>query len=103
MPLFIASYDLTKTNPPPHEKFIEEAAKKGWQRWVLSASNVWYRLPNTTLHGNFADREAAVQALKDTRAATQAAIGITVTMEKWIVTGPASSTFDGDVKQANKQ
>lgn len=99
MAAFIATYDLKETNPGPHSEFLEQAKKNGWKLWILSSDNEWYRLPNTTLIGSFDDREAAVAALKKTRADTQRELGIPVTMEKWIVAERGGSTFDGDIHQ----
>jgi hypothetical protein len=99
MPSFIATYDLKETNPDPHSKFLEQARKHGWNYWILSSQNIWYRLPNTTLEGTFDTQQAAVAALKATRAATQAEMGRTVTMEKWIVVRYVESNFDSDKTQ----
>ena len=102
MPDFIATYDLRETNPSPHGEFLEQAKKKGWKLWILSSDNEWYRLPNTTLVGDFPSKDAAVKALKDTRAATESELRIKVTMEKWIVSERGSSSFDSDVHQPKK-
>lgn len=102
MAKFLATYDLKETNPSPHSKFLENAPKNGWQLWVLSSGNEWYRLPNTTLAGEFPTMDAAETALKKVRADTEAALGKTVTMEKWIITERGTSRFDADVHQPNK-
>ncbi len=99
MATFIASYDLKETNPSPHSKFLEHARNNGWQLWILSSANEWYRLPNTTLVGTFANEDAAVAALKKTRTDTQSELGRTVTMEKWIVAEYGAASFDSDVHQ----
>jgi exonuclease I len=99
MPNYLASYDLKETNPDPHSTFLAESRKRGWNYWVLSSSNTWYRLPNTTLVGNFDSMSAAEKALEDTRVATAAAIGRAVTMEKWIIVGYSQSRFNSDVTQ----
>lgn len=102
MPKFIASYDLRETNPSPHAEFLKQATAHGWRVWILSGKNEWYRLPNTTLDGEFVDRDAAVTALKNTRAATERELRVTVTMEKWIVADRGGATFDSDVHQPKK-
>lgn len=102
MATFILSYDLRKTTPDPHAKFIEAAVKNGWMPWILSGDNVWYQLPNTTLVGDFATEQDAVRALESTRSATQAQIGGQVILEKWIIAQYASARFDSDVKQPKR-
>lgn len=99
MAKYIASYDLRETSPSPHAEFLEQAKAKGWRLWILSGKNERYRLPNTTLDGDFADREAAVAALKATRTATEAKLGRPVVMEKWIVAERNGASFDSDVHQ----
>jgi hypothetical protein len=99
MPSFIATYDLKETNPDPHSKFLAQARNHGWNYWILSSNGFWYRLPNTTLEGTFDNLEVAVRALQSTRDATQAEMGIPVTMEKWIVAQHVGARFDSDVRQ----
>lgn len=99
MTTFIATYDLRNTNPGPHSEFLAQAEKNGWQLWILGSNSEWYRLPNTTLIGDFADKTIAVAALKKTRADTEQQLGVTVTMEKWIVTVRGASSFHSDVHQ----
>ncbi|MER9644735.1 hypothetical protein [Mesorhizobium sp. M0239] len=101
MPDYLATYDLMKTNPEPYSEFLEQATKLGWRLWVTDGKD-WYRLPNTTLEGTFATRDAAVAALKAAGVATAKAIGIKVTIEKWIVTSSEEATFNSDVKQPKK-
>jgi len=96
---FVGTYDLKETNPKPHSEFINQAAKLGWSPWIRSDNGTWYRLPNTTLVGEFVDVGAAEQALLAARAATQAAIGVTVTLEKWIISVRGASRFSSDVQQ----
>jgi hypothetical protein len=102
MSTYLATYDLRETNPSPHSEFLSQAKELGWQLWILSSKNEWYRLPNTTLVGTFDNMEAAVDALKKTRAATESALGRTVTMEKWIITERGASRFDSDEHQPKK-
>lgn len=102
MPTFIVSYDLRNTTPDPHSKFLEVAGKKGWLAWILSSDNVWYRLPNTTLVGDFTTQEDAVRALESTRSTTASEIGGQVILEKWIVAQYGSARFDSDVKQPKR-
>jgi hypothetical protein len=98
MPSFIASYDLKETRPDPHGVFLEKAEKRGWRAWI-KGSDKWYHLPNTTLEGTFDTRDEASAALKATRADTEKEIGVTVTMEKWIVVESNGATFNSDEKR----
>jgi hypothetical protein len=95
MPIFIASYDLTETRPDPHQTFLEKAEKRGWSVWIQGNAE-WHRLPNTTLEGTFDNRDDATAALKAAKADTEKAIGIAVTMEKWIVVQYSGATFVSD-------
>ena len=99
MPKFIASYDLTSMTPSPHSEFITQSRKLGWLPWILSRNDLWYRLPNTTLVGTFATREAAVAALKQARENASAEIGKKIVMEKWIVAEYSGASFDSDETQ----
>jgi len=99
MPTFIASYDLKETNPDAHSKFLAQSRNHGWNYWILSSENVWYRLPNTTLDGRFETMTAAETALEATRAATQAEIGLPVTMEKWAIAQYIASRFNSDARR----
>jgi hypothetical protein len=98
MPTFFATYDLRETRPDPHEKFIENAGRFGWTTLIWGATaKKWYKLPNTTLTGDFDDRPAAVTALKAARTATASDLGQCV-LEKWIVITSGGSTFESDEK-----
>lgn len=96
---FVVTYDLKETNPKPHGEFINQAAKLGWSPWILSDNGTWYRLPNTTLVGEFLDVAAAEKAFLLARTATQTALGVTVTLEKWIISVRGASRFVSDVQQ----
>jgi hypothetical protein len=95
MPRFIASYDLNEQNSP-HYEFLEAAKKHGWEPWILSSNNKWYRLPNTTLAGSFDNQEAAVSAFKAIKPSAEAELGSSITLEKWIVANYSESTFISD-------
>lgn len=99
MPTFIASYDLQSSNPSPYSAFLDEAKKLGWQCWILSSTDIWYRLPNTTLEGTFSDMNAATAAFNAIKPATEAVIGRTVVVEKYIIAQYTNASFNSDVKQ----
>ncbi|BBC02470.1 MULTISPECIES: hypothetical protein [Bradyrhizobium] len=99
MPTYLASYDIKETSPDPHSTFLKQAAAHNWKLWILATNNIWYRLPNTTLEGTFANIEAAKAALEATRAATEREMGRTVTMNKWIIVDYGASSFNSDQRQ----
>jgi hypothetical protein len=97
---FIATYDLRETNPDPHTTFLNKSRSFGWNYWILSTTNnTWYRLPNTTLVGQFETMDTAVTALEATRVATQHEMGRIVNMDKWIVTQFLDGRFNSDDQQ----
>lgn len=102
MPRFIASYDLKSSSPNPHSTFLDEAKKLGWQCWILSSNDFWYRLPNTTLVGTFSDMNAAKVAFNAIKPATEAVIGVAVIVEKHIIAEYSSVSFNSDVTQKKK-
>jgi len=99
MTAFIACYDLKETDPKPHGEFLKQAAKRGWSVWI-STTDEFKRLPNTTLTGDFSDVNAAGEALKDTRSATQTALGIAVALEKWYVGPIGAGLISSDEKKS---
>lgn len=97
MPRHIAVYDIADTSPDPHAEFIAQADKLGWSTWVWApAKNKWYKLPNTTLVGEFVNRDAAKSAFDAAVKATRASKG-NVKLEKYFIADYGSSTFDSDV------
>ncbi|MTH62184.1 hypothetical protein [Paracoccus litorisediminis] len=96
MPQFLASYDLTNTFPSPYAPFIEQTIPRGWSPWIPVQNGQAYRLPNTTVQGDFPTLEAAVAELEAARAATARAIGKIVEMPKWIVTEASNAIVASD-------
>lgn len=68
---FIAAYDLQSTHPDPHSEFRTQAEKEGWSNWIKLNATEEGQLPNTTLHGKFADRDSAVAAFDRALTATR--------------------------------
>jgi len=95
MPRFIASYDLNEKNSP-HYEYLSAAEKHGWSLWVLASNDKWYRLPNTTLVGEFDTHDAAVAAFKAIKATAEAELGASITVEKWFVAAYTTNTFNSD-------
>jgi hypothetical protein len=97
VPSFIASYDLEDTRPSPYAAFLAAAENRGWSCWIKGGdSKQWYRLPNTTLVGDFESRDAAVAALKAAQSEAAAEIGHQFKMPKWIVAEKNGSQFNSD-------
>lgn len=99
MPTYLCSYDIKETHPDPHPTFLKQAVAHNWKLWVLGSNNVWYRLPNTTLEGTFADMSAAESALMAVRAATERETGRSVTLSKWIMVEYGYARFNSDERR----
>ena len=82
---------------------MAQARKHGWEYWILSDKDVWYRLPNTTIVGDFADMTAARKAFDDAVAATALDIKKPVVVEKSITVQYTVSRFTSDVTEAKKR
>lgn len=102
MPRFIASYDLKSSNPSPYSAFLDEVKKLGWQCWILSSADVWYRLPNTTLVGMFNDMNAAKVAFNAIKPAAESVLGVTIVVEKQIIAQYSTANFSSDVTHPKK-
>lgn len=96
MAIFIACYDLKDKNNP-HQDFLEAAEALGWGPWIKGSNGKLYKLPNTTLEGTFADKEAAVRAFKAIKPAAEKTLGSPITVEKWIVAKYSEATFSSDI------
>jgi len=97
MARYIAVYDIADTNPDPHSEFITQGEKLGWVTWVWAPTlQKWYKLPNTTLIGDFADRDAAKAAFNGAAKAARAEKG-KLTIEKYFIADYGSGVFDSDV------
>jgi hypothetical protein len=96
MTRFIACYDLKETRPDPHSDYLAAAEGERWYAWLQGSDQKWYRLPNTTLVGEFSNREAAVAAFKAIKPAAEKTLGKAITVEKWIVADYSAATFNSD-------
>ncbi|WP_455872873.1 hypothetical protein [Rhizobium yanglingense] len=98
MARYIAVYDIADTHRDPHAAFIAQAEKLGWSTWVWAlTAKKWYKLPNTSLIGDFQDRDAAQAAFNAAAKAARAEKG-ELTVEKYFIADWGSATFDSDVK-----
>jgi hypothetical protein len=103
MPDYLVTYDLRETSPDPHGEFIRQSDARGWSPYKWGPqSQKWLRLPNTTLVGDFATRDAAKAAFDEAKKATEGAIGQTVTVEKYILVAYSNWLFDSDEKVAGQ-
>ncbi|SMF65785.1 hypothetical protein SAMN02982989_3404 [Xaviernesmea oryzae] len=100
MASFIASYDLNDKNDP-HDEYLAAAEKCGWYPWILASDDKWYRLPNTTLKGEFDTKDAAVAAFKSIKGIAEKSLGKSITVEKWIVVQYTTATFNSDETQSS--
>ena len=96
---FIATYDLSDTEPSPYSTFLEQAEGRGWSTWIKGTGGAWYELPNTTLVGTFANLDAAVDALRAARSDAERELGVSVKMTKWIVAAYTNTKFTSDERQ----
>lgn len=98
MAFYVMTYDIEKTTPDPYAEFLNQADKVGWNVWAWApAAKSWYRLPNTTLVGDFANRLAATSAFDNAVSNTAAALGVPVTVEKFFLAAYSESFFNSDV------
>ena len=97
MPDYFVTYDLRVTDPDPHAEFIRQAEARGWvtYKWGPTARK-WYRLPVTTLVGQFYNSRVAKARFVSAREAAEAALGIRVTVEKFILAAYRKAVFDSD-------
>jgi len=77
----IATYDIKKTEPEPHEAFREQAEKLGWRFWLMMPEKDLGKLPNTTMCGLFTSRSAALKSVEKARLAAEAQINGKVIIE----------------------
>lgn len=100
MATFNASYDLKWAQDTPYAEFKNQADKLGWKSWVLGSNGFWYKLPNTTLVGSFNDMAAAEKAFLAIAAATSAATGKVVIVDKWFIGACATWRANSDDRRA---
>jgi hypothetical protein len=98
---FIACYDLNGTNNP-HNDYLAAAIACGWSQWVKTESGKWFKLPNTTLHGNFADEVSALASFKNIKTEAEKLLGKPITMEKYFVTKYSTASVVSDDKKSTK-
>lgn len=102
MAKYIATYDLTNTTPHPYTAFRDAALKLGWAVWVLASNGYWYRLPNTTLIGEFATLDAAEKAFDAIKPAAEKALGRAITVEKMFIAEYVASRVNSNETQKTK-
>jgi hypothetical protein len=80
---YVVSYDLKETAPKPHKEFILAAEKEGLL-YVFQVTDL-YRLPNTTIWGNFDSAEAVKAAFERAQTAAEKKLGIKIVLEKRLI------------------
>jgi hypothetical protein len=95
MPDYLITYDLADGSPDPHKPFLTAAAAEGLL-YVWKGANYVNRLPNTTVWGVFATKEAADNAFDRALATAAKAVGHSVTMEKRCTTGMDNTSVTSD-------
>lgn len=95
---FLISYDLNATGSP-HKRFLTEAINHNLL-FVLSDSGSAhaYRLPNTTLWGQFSSVADARKALFEVAAAVEKMTKVKVVIEKFAVSHLGQARWNSDVK-----
>ena len=63
---------------------------------IIAADGRKYKLPNTTLTGNFQTRAAADASRQTAIANTNSALKTQINMEKWIIAEYTGATFNSD-------
>lgn len=98
MPQYLISYDLKSSDPSPHKPFLD-AAEKEDLLYVYKASTL-NRLPNTTVWGIFADKDAARAAFDRALSAAGRKLGRAIVLEKRIITRLSDLYVRSDVSKA---
>ncbi len=101
MAMFVACYDLNDTNKP-HGDFLAAAIASGWSQWVLANDKKWYKLPNTTIRGDFTDHDTAMKSFHSIKPAAEKSLGKKITLEKYFVTAYTHASLDSDVVRNSK-
>lgn len=102
MPNYVASYSLKETTPKPNGPFLLQAGKHGWANSILSRTNIWHKLPGTTLIGMFDDIDVALKAFDAAAAAASAQLKSTLVVEKVIIVEYSKSKVRSNEKQPKK-
>lgn len=101
MASFTLCYDLERTNNP-NNAFIEAALGLGWKAWVRGTDSKWHKLPDTTLRGDFANKDAAIKAFEAIKPAAEKILGKTLKIEKYfLVESSTISMFSDETKSEN--
>ncbi|TCP96729.1 hypothetical protein C8J46_108107 [Sphingomonas sp. PP-F2F-A104-K0414] len=85
----------------PHKEFLLQAEPSGLLYiYQTKGTRKVLRLPNTTLWGTFADRNAAIAAFDAALAATATKLGQTIKLEKRVITALTAPYFDSDKRKS---
>lgn len=98
MPQYLISYDLRSSSPSPHKPFLD-AAEKEDLLYVYKATTL-NRLPNTTVWGVFASKDAARAAFDRALTAAGDKLGKAIVLEKRVITLLSDFYIRSDVSKA---
>jgi hypothetical protein len=97
MTQFLGTYDFKKTSPEPYTAFLAAAERHGWYHWITDdTTGKRFRLPNTTVQGDFINYTAAAAAFDVALNEAARAIGKSIMIEKWFIAERGASTFSSD-------
>jgi hypothetical protein len=92
---YLITYDLEEGSPDPHKPFLSAAANEGLL-YVWKGANYVNRLPNTTVWGVFATKEAADAAFDRALSATARTVRREVSLEKRCTVEMSKTTVKSD-------
>lgn len=99
MPQYLVTYDLEDDSPSPYGEFLVAAKAEGLL-YVYKAGAELNRLPNTTLWGNFADKDAVRAAFERALLAAKRKLGYEIVLQKRVITAIRDAYFRSDVRKA---
>jgi hypothetical protein len=103
MPRYLVTYDFKETNPKPHKAFILAAEKERLLYIFKAGDGKLYRLPNTTLWGDFASAQAAWDAFDRAEAAADSKLPTKIVVEKRVLTLFSEGLLGSDRSKAPEQ
>lgn len=95
MASFTLCYDLDKTNNP-NKAYLEAAVGLGWKAWVHGTDKKWHKLPDTTLRGDFENRDAALKAFNKIKPEAEKILGKPLKIEKYFLVESSAVALSSD-------
>ena len=103
MPAYLVTYELNRVSSRRSTEFVEHAQIFGWSPWVDGAPHGLLKLPSSALHGNFIDRNVAMDAFKRAVQAANRGWRDRMAVDKWIISDYSVTTFQTNDVQAYRQ